>query len=96
MIQKFYCQLDINYPLHSSRIRQSKVCALEDKLAAKTHATQIDSIILLDNGDVAVSGGPKGFEIIIYRNLVEGNSRVKATKKYEIVDSISTGGYPVR
>jgi len=35
---------------------------------AKYHATQIDSIVLLDNGDIAVSGGPLNHEVLIYRN----------------------------
>lgn len=35
---------------------------------AKYHATSIDSIIELSNGDIAVSGGPLNFEVLIYRN----------------------------
>ena len=35
---------------------------------SKYHQTQIDSIIELPNGDIAVSGGALNFEILIYRN----------------------------
>ena len=34
---------------------------------AKYHQTQIDSIILLNNNDIAISGGPLNFEVLIYR-----------------------------
>ena len=41
---------------------------MNEKLSAKYHTTQIDSVVILSNGDVAVSGGPLNFEILIYRN----------------------------
>ena len=56
----------------------------------KYHATQIDSIIQLNNGDIAVSGGPLNFELIIYRNNV-----APAESSYDVVDSISTNGHQV-
>jgi hypothetical protein len=37
-------------------------------MATNYHATQIDSIVQLDQRDIAVSGGPKGYEVLIYRN----------------------------
>jgi len=60
---------------------------------AKCHATQIDSILLLDNGDVAVSGGPRCFEILVYRNRL--TEQHEASSQYDIVDSISTNGHAV-
>ena len=41
---------------------------MNEKLKAKYHASQIDSVVILTNGDIAVSGGPSNFEILIYRN----------------------------
>ena len=43
---------------------------MTEKLSAKHHTTQIDSVVMLSNGDVAVSGGPLNFEILIYRNKI--------------------------
>ena len=60
---------------------------------AKAHATQIDSIILLDNNHIAVSGGPLNYEVLIYRNRL--TSRVEASTQYDIVDSINTAGHQV-
>lgn len=40
---------------------------------SKWHATQIDSIIALDNGDIAVSGGPLNYEVAIYRNKISSS-----------------------
>lgn len=62
-------------------------------MEAKVHASQIDAIVLLDNGDVAVSGGPLGFEVLIYRNRL--TDQQEASSKYDIVDSISTNGHTV-
>lgn len=41
---------------------------LNEKLGSKIHSTQIDSVVILSNGDIAVSGGPLNYEIMIYRN----------------------------
>jgi len=41
---------------------------INEKMDAKYHETSIDSIIELSNGDIAVSGGPLNFEVLIYRN----------------------------
>lgn len=41
---------------------------INEKMYSKYHQTQIDSIIELPNGDIAVSGGALNFEILIYRN----------------------------
>jgi hypothetical protein len=60
---------------------------------AKSHETQIDSILVLDNGDVAVSGGPYGFEVIVYRNRLTDHH--EASSQYDIVDSINTNGHTV-
>ena len=43
---------------------------MTEKLDAKYHATQIDAIVQLPNGDIAVSGGPQNFEVLIYRNKI--------------------------
>ena len=59
----------------------------------KYHATSIDSIIELQNGDIAVSGGPLHFEVLIYRNNLLSEN--EASSHYNIVDSISTGGQQV-
>lgn len=47
---------------------------MNEKLSAKYHATQIDSIVCLNNGDIAVSGGPLNFELLIYRNKINAKS----------------------
>lgn len=60
---------------------------------AKNHSTQIDSIILLDNGDVAVSGGPFSYEVLIYRNRL--TDQHEASTQYDIVDSVNTNGHTV-
>lgn len=62
-------------------------------MEAKEHPTAIESIILLDNNDIAVSGGPIGFEIVIYRNRL--TEKHEASSQYDIVDSISTNGNTV-
>lgn len=60
---------------------------------AKYHETSIDSIIELSNGDIAVSGGPLNFEVLIYRNQLY--NEYEASSHYQVVDSISTGGKQV-
>ena len=62
-------------------------------MEAKIHQTQIDSIIVLDNNDIAVSGGPIGFEIVIYRCRL--TPKHEASSQYDIVDSIGTNGHTV-
>ena len=39
-----------------------------------------------------VSGGPLNFEVLIYRNKVQG---LESTTQYQLVDSISSGGEQV-
>lgn len=56
----------------------------------KVHATQIESIVLLDEMHVAVSGGPIGFEVLIYRNRL--TDKQEASTQYDVVDSICTSG----
>jgi hypothetical protein len=48
---------------------------------------------MLDNNEIAVSGGPHGFEIVIYRNRL--TSKQEASSQYDIVDSIGTKGHAV-
>jgi len=60
---------------------------------AKRHSTQIDSVLLLDNGDVAVSGGPINYEVLVYRNRI--SAKQEGSTQYDIVDSVSTQGYSV-
>ena len=57
----------------------------------KEHATQIDSVIELSNGDIAVSGGPINFEVIVYRPTEQRNGKFAFNR----IDSIGTGGEPV-
>ena len=61
---------------------------MNEEIQLKYHCTQIESIHELSNGDIAVSGGPLNFEIIIYRNMTKSEGKIN----YEIVDSISTKG----
>ena len=68
LIRRNYKYLDSAYSLHINWIKTYKHTSINERLDCKFHATQIDSILLLDNGDVAVSGGPLNFEVIIYRN----------------------------
>lgn len=61
---------------------------MNEEIQLKYHCTQIESIVQLSNGDIAVSGGPLNFEIIIYRNQTTSDGKLN----YEIVDTISTKG----
>jgi hypothetical protein len=62
-------------------------------MIAKYHQTQIDSIILLENNDIAISGGPLNYEVLIYRPKL--SSKQEATLHYDVVDSICTAGHQV-
>lgn len=42
------------------------------KTLAISHGSQVDSILRLDNGDIAISGGPNFFEVLIYRPNFKG------------------------
>ena len=44
---------------------------------AKYHATQIDSVVMLDTGEIAVSGGPLNHEVLIYANRL--SAQMEAT-----------------
>ena len=70
---------------------------MNEKLSAKYHSTQIESIVILSNGDIAVSGGPLNYEILIYRNKVntKWSELGQGSTNYELVDSISTKGEQV-
>jgi len=35
---------------------------------SKEHPMQIDAVLVMSNGDVAISGGPRTCEIMIYRS----------------------------
>jgi len=60
---------------------------------SKEHPTQVQSVLLLSNGDIAISGGPKRFEVMIYRN----NFQTERARKETLiqVDSLDTGKVPV-
>jgi len=49
------------------------------------HPKQVEVVYSLSNGQIAVSGGPKNFEILLY----DAN---ESTGKYEFVNSLSTNG----
>ena len=70
--KKMLCQNYQNIDAHYSKflywIVPKKNVHLNEKLSSKVHSTQIDSVIILSNGDIAVSGGPLNYEIMIYRN----------------------------
>ena len=77
---------------------------MNEKLGSKIHSTQIDSVVILSNGDIAVSGGPLNYEIMIYRNkptYFNGISKQQwfdiqhNSTNYQLVDSISTNGEQV-
>ena len=59
----------------------------------KEHASQIDSVYELSNGDIAVSGGPLNYEVLIYRQSAAASKDKSA--RFEIVDSVSTRGEQV-
>ena len=60
---------------------------------AKDMPFQVDAVLLLSNGDIAISGGPAHFEVLIYRHNLraEGNKR----EGMVVVDSLDTGGLQV-
>jgi len=70
LIKRNYKYLDSAYSLHMNRLKQWKHVGMSERIDCMYHATQIDSILLLDNGDVAVSGGPLNYEVLIYRNRI--------------------------
>jgi hypothetical protein len=74
-------------------LKPRKNANINEKMDTKHHATQIDSLLLLENEDIAVSGGPLNFEVLIYRNKL--SAKCEATSQYEIVDSIGTQGRTV-
>ena len=51
---------------------------MNEKLSGKYHSTQIDSIIILSNGDIVASGGPMNYEILIYRNKINSTEKTAA------------------
>jgi hypothetical protein len=54
----------------------------------KAHPTQIDCVLVMSNGDVAVSGGPMKFDVLIYsHNFLDNEHK----ERLVIVDSINTG-----
>ena len=67
VIKQNYMPIDSNYSNYINWIRKNKFATPEEISDGKIHATQIDSIILLENDDIAVSGGPLNFEVLIYR-----------------------------
>ena len=91
VLRQSYVTIDCEYSMHTDWLRSRKNASIKEKLDAKYHATQIDSIIQLQNGDVAVSGGPKDYEVLVYKNKI--SEQIEPTTQYEVVDSISTKGH---
>lgn len=60
IILQDYTKID-NYEYDLSRVN----CRVVDE---KCMPTQVECIILLSNGDIAISGGPYRFEVHIYRH----------------------------
>jgi len=56
---------------------------------------QVECLLVLANGDIAISGGPYRFEVMIYRHdlAAEGLSNTgRQREKLKLVDSIDTDG----
>ena len=59
---------------------------------------QVECIILLSNGDIAISGGPYRFEVHIYRHDLDNQTfgvTGRQREKLKLVDSIDTDGLVV-
>ena len=60
---------------------------------SKEHTMQVQAVLLLSNGDIAISGGPNKFGVLIYRhNYLSERSRKETLV---LIDSIDTGPLPV-
>ena len=56
---------------------------------AKEHPVQIDAVLMLQNGDIAISGGPQKFEILIYRHNYQSEKNNR--DGLVLVDALDTG-----
>lgn len=77
---KGYQHIDKEYSL--SRVKGKLSFSL-------AHKNQVEAVLALSNGDVAISGGPKYYEVIIYKVNLKGN-------QFEFVSAINTSGVQVR
>ena len=75
-----------SYVHRLSGLKKNCKLTLGDEMLLKEHANQIDSVVLLSNGDIAISGGPLNYEVLIYRAKDDD---------FDLVDSISSGGVSV-
>lgn len=78
---QWYPQLDYEYYL-LNRVRGRVI-------DTKEHPMQIDAVLVMSNGEIAISGGPRKYEILIYRHdyLKEKGLRTQI----QVVDAIDTG-----
>lgn len=59
---------------------------------------QVECVLVLSNGDIAISGGPYRFEVLIYRHDLAAESHsntFRQREKLKQVDSIDTNGLQV-
>jgi len=85
-----YNRID-NFAYDLSRVRAQVV-------DQKTMPHQVECILVLSNGDIAISGGQYRFEISIYRhdlNRKGAGVTGRDREKLKLVDSIDTGGMQV-
>ena len=57
---------------------------------------QVECLVVLANGDIAISGGHLRFEVCIYRHDLENSISVLhggSREKLKLVDSIDTNGH---
>ena len=64
---------------------------------------QVECVLVLSNGDIAISGGPYRFEVLIFRhdlageevNGAGGQSNPRQRERLKQIDSIDTNGLQV-
>lgn len=79
---QWYPQLDYEYYL----LNRVKGRVMD----SKEHPMQIDAVLVMSNGDVAISGGPRTCEIMIYRSehlFIKGQKGKEQLFKYDTIDT---------